>query len=173
MKNNINDEVQKWLADYYKTDRQNIKDMLNSQIATTYLLIWPVMEQNLCNGFMKLPEIKPLAQRCAPFYKQMGIEDDVKYFYNRYQDKARYRNLYYETEQRSYSIDKILRKKYELLLSTEKLELMIYVVYRYRNNIFHGSKGIDSWVQYSEQIEKCILFMMKIMDYCPKKENNQ
>ena len=39
-----------------------------------------------------------------------------------------------------------------------------------RNNIFHGSKSIDKWINYSEQINYCLIGMMKIAD-CMKIHN--
>lgn len=51
---------------------------------------------------------------------------------------------------------------YKKITSEDKLALMFYVVYRYRNNIFHENKGIMSWTQDTEQIEKCISFMIII-----------
>ena len=159
---NIKQHVYEWLANFYETDTRNITSLLDCQVATTYLLIWPVMEQNLFSGFMKQDKIAETATRYTLYYSEMNIEEDVKYFYDRYQNRRFFRNLKhgsYHTE-----VDDILKKRYNVLSPTEKLHLMIFVVYRYRNNIFHGSKGINSWLQFSEQIEKCISFMMKIVD---------
>ena len=158
----INKQVYDWLAHFYDTDTRNITSLLDCQIATTYLLIWPVMEQNLFSGFMKQDKIAETAERYVAHYSEMKIEKDVKYFYDRYQDRRLYRNLKHGTYYTE--IDEILRKNYNTITPVEKLQLMIFVVYRYRNNIFHGSKGIDSWLQFSDQIEKCISFMMKIVD---------
>ena len=154
--------VYDWLAKIYSTDSNLIIDLLECQMATTYLLIWPVMEQNLFSGFMKHECIESTANRYAPYYEDLSIEEDVKYFHERYQNGRIYRNLKhgnYKTE-----IDSIINKNYDMLTKKEKLQLMLFVVYRYRNNIFHGSKGLNSWLQYSNQIEKCISFMMKIVD---------
>ena len=58
------------------------------------------------------------------------------------------------------------------LSDEEKLVLMIYVVYRYRNNIFHGNKGIESWSHYTSQIELYLDFMMSILD-CAEKHKGE
>jgi len=33
-----------------------------------------------------------------------------------------------------------------------------------RNNIFHGNKGVESWLQFAEQIEMCQGVMQKLID---------
>jgi len=158
----VKKHVYEWLANFYETDTNRITDLLECQIATTYLLIWPVMEQKLFSGFMKYNKISETAEKYVLYYNELGIENDVKYFYERYQNKHRYRNLKHNSNVPD--VDNILNTPYDNLTSKQKLYLLFFVVYRYRNNIFHGSKGIESWTNYSLQIEKCISFMMKIVD---------
>lgn len=52
-KQGISDKVYYWLATRYQTDNDSIKRMLDNQVATVYLLIWPIMEQEIFSGFMK------------------------------------------------------------------------------------------------------------------------
>ena len=163
---NIESFVQSWLAEHFKTSEKEIDKLLKCQTATLYLLIWPVMEQRLFSGFMKQNEILNAAKKYSPYYEQLSIDSDVEYFFYRYQKPNLYRHL--KHGRYFCDTDKILKKEYYQLTSVEKLQLMFFVVYRYRNNIFHGSKGIESWIQYSEQIKKCIVFMTKIVD-CQKK----
>lgn len=49
----VNERVTAWLAQQFNTNDWNIKDMLKTQNATVYLLIWPIMEQSVFDGFMK------------------------------------------------------------------------------------------------------------------------
>lgn len=61
-------------------------------------------------------------------------------------------------------MENILKKKKECLTDNEKMQLALYVLYRYRNNIFHGNKGARSWNQYIEQIDQCVKTMAFIID---------
>ena len=159
------DRVKEWLASYFETNSNKVDQMLENQLATTYLLIWPIMEQRLFEGFMKKEKIESAADMYKGYYMKMNanLNPLVKYFHERYQDKDCYRRLKHGDEYTG-KFDAIVKKKFTTLDYKEKLMLMFYVVYRYRNNIFHGSKGILSWAQYSEQIDKCIEFMMIIVD---------
>lgn len=162
MEKNISDKVKNWLATQFDTDSNRVDEMLDSQLATTYLLIWPIMEQKLFGGFMQKEKIEEAADTYSNYYSKMNVQDIVKHFHERYQDRTRYANLKHGDN--APVIDAILNKRFVALDYKEKLMLMFYVVYRYRNNIFHGSKGIQSWTTYSTQIDKCIEFMMIIVD---------
>ena len=40
---------------------------------------------------------------------------------------------------------------------------VVVVVYRFRNNMFHGNKGVASWLRYREQIALCVLAMQEFI----------
>jgi len=67
-------------------------------------------------------------------------------------------------QQKNFKIDTIRKSKISSLNNTEKFEFLIYIVYRYRNNIFHGNKGVTSWTKYEEQIDKCVQVMTFLID---------
>lgn len=50
---------------------------------------------------------------------------------------------------------------------------MTYIVYRYRNNMFHGNKGLESWLQFEEQIKDCITVMKKLTVLPDKKDGEE
>lgn len=56
-----------------------------------------------------------------------------------------------------------------MAISDMKPEDMVFfvafVVYRYRNNMFHGNKGIHSWLQYGEQIRLCTEAMQAFVSH--------
>ena len=56
----------------------------------------------------------------------------------------------------------ILKKEFEKISAEEKIYFLVYIVYRYRNNMFHGTKGLESWIRYKSEIERCIDIMMKL-----------
>ena len=68
----VNEHVMTWLANQFDTSDWNIRDMLRTQNATVYLLIWPIMEQAVFDGFMQGKSIDPTA-------KKMGLYFDDDY----------------------------------------------------------------------------------------------
>lgn len=162
----VNRNVTEWLARQFGTANHNISDLLRTQNATVYLLIWPIMEQRLFSGFMKASEIDSISEKLGDFFAELDTEEKARYFHNRYQDKKRYDLL---TNSYKYeSMERALSKNYADLTGAEKIIVMMTTVFRYRNNIFHGNKAIDDWNKYSKEIEYCIEFMMSVVDVYKK-----
>jgi hypothetical protein len=150
---------EKWLASYLKQEESEIGVLLKSELATRFLMVWSMFESKCFGGFMKVKDINNYA-------KQVTGENnfDIKYFSNalvhfhkRYQNKKLYKNLMHE--QKSEEMDKILKKDLSSLSQDESIFFLLFVVYRYRNNIFHGNKGVNSWLKFEKQIEYCIEVM--------------
>jgi hypothetical protein len=53
-------------------------------------------------------------------------------------------------------ISRILATPEDDVFSADKLDIILIVVHRYRNNMFHCNKGLVSWLDYNPQISRCI-----------------
>ena len=155
-------EIKSWLAKILLTTEINIDNILNEEKATTYLWVWSIFEQKVFNGFVKKVDLKTKAKELSSNYDLLGLDDIIRKFHKRYQDKDIFRHL--KHDENSKSIEDQLSKEFNTLTNEEKLYIALYVAYRYRNNIFHGNKGVLSWVHYTEQINDCITVMIKITD---------
>ncbi len=71
----VNENVTKWLAQQFNTDNCNITDLLKTQNATVYLLIWPIMEQRLFSGFMQGKSIDPISEKMGDYFDEMNAEE--------------------------------------------------------------------------------------------------
>ena len=171
-------ETIRWLAGHLGTDANGISDILNESNAQLFMFIWPVFEEEIFNSFAVLNNKKPksdstkkdLATVTNEFknqYKASDFDNMAKRFHSRYKDcNERYEALIdYKRVNTIAIIEMILYMDYENITNSyEKLYLLFFVTYRYRNNIFHGNKNILSWPDYKEQIRDCITFMIKIID---------
>ena len=91
------------------------------------------------------------------------LEEEILHFHERYQDKRKYRNLKHKDP--DYQVaNSVLSKEISEVSGEDQIAFLIYVIYRYRNNMFHGNKRLDSWIQYRQQIEYCTNAMIKIID---------
>lgn len=167
---NVNVIVKEWLATYFETSNDNISDMLKTQNATVYLLIWPIMEKDCFNGFMTVDKIDEYSEILGPYYDKLNMDEITHNFYDRYQNPIFLINLFIKQGHHYRQVKKLLSVNYNELSDKDKVYFMLSVVYRFRNNIFHGSKAIDDWRNYSKEIEKCIIYMMAVVDcyknYC-------
>jgi hypothetical protein len=59
-------------------------------------------------------------------------------------------------------ISQILAIPADDVSNADKLHLILIVVHRYRNNMFHDNKGLVSWLNYKPQISRCIEAMQVI-----------
>lgn len=166
----MNKKVITWLATYFQTTSDYVDQMLKDEQATSYLLVWPIFEQKLFAGFMRGRDISDAAKNYAPYYQELDVDESAAYFHDRYQDNTKYRNLAHGDKRKS--VDTVLAKSFTSVTELEKMELLIYVVYRYRNNIFHGNKGIQSWSSYKTEIQFCMDFMMSLIE-CAEKHKGE
>lgn len=159
-------DSRKWLANHFGTTQKNIDNVLRDEKATTFLLIWPIMEQELFDGFMKNDHIESKAAELEKYYERLDLDTIIEAFWRRYQDKDNFRHLLHKDKNGSVTsmIKQILSTPLSNLNNKEKLELLLFIIYRYRNNIFHGNKGVLSWTKYSEQINSCIFAMTRLID---------
>ena len=155
----MNQQIKKYLASYYETEVSEIDLLLSKEIATSFLLIWPIFEQTLFDGFCTKGDLTKISTK-STFSK--SYNEIFSYFHQRYKDKQKYHNLRHND---TYEFaDSILNKEIDVITDKEKMQFITYVVYRYRNNIFHGNKGLNSWLNYNKEIEYCILFMIESLN---------
>ena len=66
-------------------------------------------------------------------------------------------------EQISEKLKGILATKFDALSDYQRIFMLLFVVFRFRCNIFHGNKGVESWLKYKEQIRFCIEVMQSLI----------
>ncbi len=158
----MDDFIYSWLCKHYDTTRDQITYLMKNELATSFFLIWPTFEQICFKGFMRKSDIANFVSQIEGYVDFELIDDVVKHSYNRYQDARLFNNLKHNDNYAT--SEAVLGKSYDTLTENEKLEFLMYVIYRYRNNIFHGNKGIQSWVSYSNEIKICIKTMTQLID---------
>ena len=161
-------EVYKWLSKILSIDNWLVDETIKNQTATIFLLIWPIIETELFDNNLNKERIKEVAESVEGQISENDIDEIAGYFHDRYQDISLYRGLAQDRNWRV--IENILEKSYWKVSKVEKLMFLIFVVYRYRNNIFHGIKSIKEWNKYSKEIELCIKFMLILGSVIKQKE---
>lgn len=167
----LNHEIKSWLASSLSTSQTNIDNIMHEEKATTYLWVWSVFEQKVFSGFVKRDDLKSKSIEISVHYALLGLDDIIYKFHKRYQDNDNFQHL--KHSEKGESIEPQLSKDFPALTCDEKLYIALYVAYRYRNNIFHGNKGVLSWVHFTEQINDCITVMMKITDITNRKRGDK
>jgi len=164
-------DAEDYLAKYYDSDKEQIKILANADYAVSFFLIWSIFESRFLKkwlgenkefNFAALVD-KPPKLKIRNFNAYL---EKVRVLHERYHSNNKYwKNLVNKKYNSVYKNMDIIRKE---AFNPEDKENVIrfglYVVYRYRNNIFHGSKGIRSWLQFEEQIKTCIELMILFLE---------
>ncbi len=141
--------LKSWIATYHNIEESEVESYFKNADVTGFLIIWTIFEQKIFKGFVKYEQLKT-----HPF-DTGRLEKQISHFHNRYQNPTLYQNLRHKEESKP-EVQVILSTNLQDLKTDDKCLLLLYVVYRYRNNIFHGNKGVSSWAKYATEIEYCV-----------------
>ena len=156
-------EFLKWLSKYLEADEKETKKLLDNELSRYFLIVWSIYEAKCFRGFVKVDKFNEFVKGIIGTIDANRINDSAEYFHKRYQDPKKYQNLMHGKNRNS-SFDEILKKEYADLMVEQKIFLLTFVTYRYRNNIFHGNKGISSWLEFDKQIKKCIYVLQEFIN---------
>ncbi|MBN1816756.1 MAG: hypothetical protein JW828_05315 [Sedimentisphaerales bacterium] len=181
----------KWLTDYFKKNEQEVnghkineqvvRKLLKDKTVVSFLITWSIFESRFFRGFVKVSNLEGFAKKVVANsgYDKEYFREAAEHFHMRYQDKKKYKNLKYLGEPGKYDnskeskiVDEIINRKFDEN-DKEWMRLLLYVVYRYRNNIFHGNKDVNSWLNtYKEQIKLCISTIQTWISLTSDRNNN-
>ena len=154
-----------WFADYLKQSPIQVERLLEDKTAVRFLIAWSLLETSCFHGFAME---KKLDEHCRRIVDDEGfnsllLKPILKHFHTRYQDKQLHANLMHGHKRPD--IKPLLDRPVDSLSNFERVFFLVSVVYRYRNNIFHGSKGVESWLRFKPQIEQCTQVMQVLITH--------
>lgn len=145
---------EQWLATLLDHPESQVKILLTDSTALHFLIAWSIFESKCFKGFIKINDLEAFAAQVVGESFDIAMIDEVAdHFHARYQDRNLLKNLMHS--QVCSWIDPVLNKTRHELSEQEVVCLVALTVYRFRNNIFHGNKGIDSWLKFKQQIGHC------------------
>ncbi len=158
-------KIIRWCLEYQRSGEENEEPInaIDTTRALSFLLVWSIWEQKLFEGYCTMKELKKIAKDYNINYSHYDIESQVESFHKRYQDDEKWINLVNNKEAEFYH--KIVRKDFSSLTNSEKLSLALFVVFRYRNNIFHGNKASFNWSRFDKPIQMCYEIMINMLDF--------
>lgn len=162
-----NSTFSSWLGTLLGHSEREINDLLDDESALQFLITWSIFESKCFHGRLKVGSIKYYADATAPSINSSALQDDAEYFHSRYQNGIFFKNLIHESSIDS-GMPALIKKSFTELSTADKLFFLVFVVYRYRNNIFHGNKGVQSWLQYRDQIRRCTQVMQALVTHAER-----
>jgi hypothetical protein len=134
-----------------------------------FTLVWNIFEKELCSNSASIYKCpKKLAEKYCETIEERLIEECFQFLKNRYFDNnGQATNLF----------DKLFReseKKYEDIASSvfsqnratvlKKLEAILYIAFRIRNNLYHGMKAIDYLTEQNSLFSYVNNILMALID---------
>lgn len=152
--------MRQWLNNKYGTNfsEEDLKNIKN------FSLIWNVFEANLCgNNF----SIQRLQQGLANRNIDVNLfANHLTYFKNRYTENGKLTNhfqfLNFRPNDRQHLVESVL-----LGIDTNSKNIILaiaIIVYRFRNNLFHGLKEIQYIDQQNQNFEIANSFLTTLID---------
>jgi len=154
-----------WFADYLGQSPMQVERLLRDKTAVRFLIAWSLLETACFHGFAKGRDLEEHCRRISDDeqFTPLFLMPIVEHFHERYQNKNLHANLMHGNSHPN--IEPLLDRSVDSLSNIEKVYFLVSVVYRYRNNIFHGSKGVESWLKFKPQIEQCTQVMQALITH--------
>lgn len=165
--------IKEWICSKLNIqDSDKLQSLYNDHFALNYLFVCTIFERTNFDKFMQVSKIKKIAKSKKDFIDK--LENEFNNFYNRYkisiEGNQKRKGLCNQEECNNSKCSyfnncnflKILKKSSNKITDEDKIYFLVYIIYRYRNNMFHGSKDLETWKDYRDQIKECINIMMKL-----------
>ena len=152
-----------WLGTLFGHSEIKVQRLLKNKLALHFLVAWSLFESKCFGGFAKAEKIKTYANDTHSSIDLQALNESTEHFHKRYQCPTLFRNLMHQ--QQNQHLENVLQQSFSDVSGENRLYVLVFVIYRYRNNIFHGNKGVRSWLQYQEQIQHCIRAMQVMVSH--------
>ena len=162
-----------WFADHLGERPEEVTRLLDDKTAVRFLIAWSLLEPRCFDGYAKGDNLSYHCQRLVneEGFDHVSLRSSIEHFHSRYQDEGLHSDLMRGHTRPN--IRPLLKKSLDELSNYEKVFLVVSVVFRYRNNIFHGSKSVESWLQYKAQMDYCIQIMQSLIAHITNIRRNQ
>ena len=154
-----------WFAGLFGQQEMDVKRLLNDGGATRFLIAWSMFESRCFDDTANEERSLLLADRIVTdeAFDADLLSDALIHFYDRYQSASRLSALLHK--RKSIRFSQLLCVPLEDLSNVERTFFVMFVVFRFRNDIFHGNKGVESWLHYREQIRLCTEAMQALISH--------
>ncbi|MFJ0493721.1 hypothetical protein [Citrobacter werkmanii] len=138
------------------------------EVVSDFTLMWSIFEASEAHNENVVDRIGVLSKRVAREMPTDAIDSQLAYWSKRYihesgEPTEHFHYLYFrEASQIEKSLDVLINKETSF---EDKIEVCLLIVYRYRNNLFHGIKDITLLNDQVENLRNAIELLQIIMPY--------
>jgi hypothetical protein len=159
--------VNNWLRQNYSFQNEMLEEIENISYFT---LVWGVFEQKCCGGFAKIAEHPEQLSTELDICSEL-LTSTFEYFKIRYITTECTENLTFVNFKFGVSASPLSYKnKVKTVLckqiptKKEKIEALLYISFRLRNNLYHGEKEITSLIEQDENFSVINEFLIALIE---------
>lgn len=156
---NIKEEIIKVIDKLFKYDGKTYEEDL--EIAGNFLILWNLFEKEFCDTNADKPKLKNIANEYYTHFDTNILHEVFEGIKKRYQDENKFENLRFRNENIKNEVRNTLDKSNNAT-DEEKLRAILYIIYRYRNNLFHGNKKLQLCEQ-KENFERSYKVLIELL----------
>lgn len=133
-----------------------------------FFLIWSYFEAQALNCYANTSSFSSLARTLLASKKisDIGLNELVTYFQSRYLTDSKCNDKYYALELAKSGNPAEVDDMLLIKSSDQKTKLIgcLFIIYRFRNNLFHGPKWRYTLSEQEDNMTEACQFMIKIID---------
>lgn len=164
----MNDVIE-WLSNY----EPDFGELSKSEIATiqNFTLLWSFFESTCLNSRAGMPQIRNFVQKLDSVdLTSLKVEELKNYFIGRYMENGessyRYHHLHLDRSNNPKEVEDLLNDREQS--EHDKVIGCLGIIYRYRNNLFHGEKWSYKIREQEENFKRSNEFLMELMSLSNK-----
>ena len=131
-----------------------------------FAVIWNIFEKKKMGNHASIFDVSDFVER-LPSIDNININEIFEYFKNRYTNNPNYANLFEALRWRDKEKDKKDETHRILLdkdsIDKDKIKAVLYIIFRLRNNLFHGKKSILTIDQQRETFKLANSFLLDVI----------
>lgn len=159
-------EVSKWIQQNIQHSAQLEPNTLEA--VSNFTLMWSIFEASEAYNENVVDQIGAFSKRVARYMPLDAIDSQLSYWSKRYihesgEPTKHFDYLYFRDDSQTEKSLDVLRNKETSF--EDKIEVCLLIVYRYRNNLFHGIKDITLLNAQVENLRNAIELLQIIMPY--------
>ncbi len=132
-----------------------------------FAVIWNIFEKKKMRNHASIFDVSDFVER-LPSIDNININEIFEYFKNRYTNNPNYANLFEALRWRDKEKDKKDETHRILLdkdsIDKDKIKAVLYIIFRLRNNLFHGEKSILTIDQQRETFNLVNSFLLDVIE---------
>ena len=155
-----------WLAKQLKAQsKEDIQKVCDEKYALYFLMTWNIFEKTLFDSDCRMGKALSASDLIGKLAVKFDSQEQAALcrFFERYKNSSEYvRHLFHQGKEGKEIFKSYLEKENFSDLLAEKehaVKFALCIIIRYRNNMFHGNKGVSNWLDYKQQINDCTCLM--------------